>query len=140
MNAPQLPNFDKKSFPDVPWLPKFYELLRPFLEGVAAALRDASSFTMVAQDVSATVTPATAGALATPVFIATDISPALLMVRVEAADANGRGTGTFLTSSATWTRVSQGGAQGIRLSRLHTVNTLGGTNFQARLTVWVLPG
>lgn len=130
MNVPQLPNFDKKAFPDVPWLARFYDLLRPWLEGVSSSLASSPSWVKIAEGLP--VTAGTDGILASPPFVATTVVPGALIATCEPL-VNGRGVGAYGSVTVSWRPSSSGGQPGVKLERLHAA--FPGTY---RLTVWAL--
>lgn len=130
MPAPQLPSFDKKAFPDAPWIAKFYETLRPFFQVVSDALGSVVSPQVLVRNLQATTDASKA--LTAPVVAKGVTASGLLLVTAERLDAQGRATGESCTAPATYTNTA-GNLQVTALVGL-------AASSRYRLTVWVVPG
>lgn len=130
MPAPQVPSFDKRRFPDAPWLSAFWEVLKPFLEGVHDALGDIVSPQVLARELVATTDASKA--LTAPVLAKGVTAKGLVLVTAERLDNQGRATGEACTTPATYTNTT-GNLQVTALVGL-------AASSRYRLTVWVVPG
>jgi hypothetical protein len=135
MPAPPIPQFDKKSFPDAPWLGKFFDALRPFFESASAALGSQLAPVVIARDIQ--VGTDESGDPVTPVFCAWR-PPATVLVLVSAVelDAAGRETGRVTTPTVVWARGERAGTAGLEITSLDGL----ASSSRYRLTVWALPG
>lgn len=130
MPAPQVPQFDKRRFPDAPWLSGFWELLNPFFQAVSEAIGADVSPQVLARDLVATTDASKA--LAAPVVAKGVTAKGLVLVTAERLDAQGRATGEACTAPATYANTG-GGLQVTALIGL-------AASSRYRLTVWVVPG
>lgn len=135
MPAPPIPQFEKKSFPEAPWLGKFFETLRPFLEGTSAALGSSLAPVVIARDIQFSTDES--GNPVTPVFCAwRPPATVLLLTSAVELDSAGRETGRVSTATAVWARAERAGSSGLEITALDGL----AASTRYRLTVWALPG